>query len=196
MAQFLGAPLQTFADTEDAELPIEILHWAPTMRRHASTLVTSGMSARAMTVPRGREAFAHCELMITLPHDWQLHDASLDEATWAWPLEWLRKLARFPHERSTWFPFGQVVPNGDPPRPLDAKKTELAGFILLPPVSLPRPSYLLEDDHGPSVIFWALYPLYPGEIAFALKNGDEAVMEKLEKAGLSDLVQLGRPSFV
>src|SRR5580692_2684215 len=72
------------AETVFHEIVSDIVHidvhlFSPTERRPAHTLVTTGMSDRAMTAPPGREEYAHAELMVTLPLDWQLSEQAFQD---------------------------------------------------------------------------------------------------------------------
>lgn len=140
-----------------------------------------------MAVPPGREDYAHAELMITLPPDWRLTEDAFRDERWYWPVRWLEKLARFPHEYKTWLGHGHSIPNGDPASPL-GPGTKLSGFLVMPPVSMPAESYVLDDGEGPRILFYALYPLYDEEMRLKLAEGTDAVIEKMETASITDWV--------
>lgn len=155
------------------------------------TLVTSGMSDRPMTVPEGAEEFRHGELFLSLPPDWPLTDGSLDDERHAWPVHWLKMLARFPHEYETWFGHGHSIPNGDPPTPL-ADDTRFCGFILAQPFHAPQEFHELSLEDGGTIWMWALYPLYREEIDYKLKHGADALLERLHDAGVTEIIDIGR----
>ena len=64
-------------------------------------LVTEGMSARPMTVPTGGEAFQFAELELRLPSDWPLTLDAFANPNHYWPIEWLKRIARYPHDNDT-----------------------------------------------------------------------------------------------
>src|SRR4051794_18154576 len=98
----------------------------PTKQRPAITVVTSGMSQRAM--PGG----LYAELMVLLPPSWPTEGhPSFESDESYWPFGLLKQLARLPHEFKTRLWQGHTVPNGDPPRPY-ARNTELCGALIGP----------------------------------------------------------------
>jgi Suppressor of fused protein (SUFU) len=165
----------------------------PTAENPCHTLVTSGMSDREMTVPEGCEKFRRAELFLSLPEDWPLDTNPNPREEGYWPIRWLKTLARFPHEYETWLGYGHSVPNGDPPAPV-ADDTKFCGFILGLPQRAPQEFTQLDVDEESTIWFWALYPLYREEINFKLKHGSDALFERLENAGVTEMVDIDRPN--
>ena len=79
------------------------------------TLVTSGMSERAMVAPPelGSE-FERAELVLALPPDWPVDHESFSDERHYWPFRLLQELAALPHQFNTWLWFGHTVPHGEP----------------------------------------------------------------------------------
>jgi len=165
----------------------------PTLERNFYTLVTSGMSDKAMTVPEGLEEFRFAELMICLPPDWQLsQDGFKDEANY-WPVRWLKKLARLPHEYDTWLGYGHTIPNGDPEESF-AYNTKLSCMMISLPQMVSDPIHFFElkiNDIG-KIHFYQVIPLYKEETAFKLKKGADALLDKFDEHGITGLVDIGR----
>ncbi|RRJ67348.1 suppressor of fused domain protein [Paenibacillus oralis] len=99
--------------------------------RSYHTLITSGMNALPANTADGEEEWRYTELLMYLPSTWDVSPAALEEPQNYWPLAWLRKLGRFPHENKTWFGLGDTIPNGEPPKPI-GDQTQLSNFVLLP----------------------------------------------------------------
>jgi len=69
-----------------------------------------------MMVPRElHPRWRWAELVLCLSRDWPVGQTDINDERHFWPLPWLWKLARFPHEYRTWLGYGHTVPNGDPP---------------------------------------------------------------------------------
>lgn len=183
---------------------IDILCVPPTDERPFHTLVTCGMSAKPMSVPpeiESRLGFdaRYAELLVCLPPEWKLDEASFrDEANY-WPIRWLKTLARLPHEYNTWLWEGHTVPNGDPARPF-APNTRLCCTMLAPPLSLQEEAHTLqaedEDGQEASISFFAMQTLYADEVAFKLKSGGDALFEVLDGNDVGDVLDIARPSVV
>src|ERR1019366_7903681 len=82
----------------------------PTPERAFTTLITSGMSDRPMTTPKGQESRAYTELVLSLLQDWPLDEDSLRDERFYWPIRLLKTLARFPHEYKTWIFAKNTIP--------------------------------------------------------------------------------------
>lgn len=173
---------------------IDVHHVPPTPERPWHVLVTSGMSARAMTTPAELpQDCRRAELFISLPADWKISQEAFEDERNYWPIRTLKMLARLPHEYQTWLGAGHTVPNGDPPAPY-AESTKLSGMMLLPPTTLPEDLHRLERSNGDVVRFWALLPLYTEEMDLKLKQGSDALLVKLDDAGVNDIIDPSRPN--
>ncbi len=161
----------------------------------AITLFTTGMSDLPMAVDdAAADAPAHVELMLRLPPDWQLGDAAFADERWYWPVRWLKELARLPHQYATWLGWGHTIPNGDPPAPL-APGVPFTGFVIAPPTCLDEDAATVVTAARATTIL-AIYPLHPDEMTFKLEHGADALFECMDKAGVTDRIDLRRPSVV
>jgi hypothetical protein len=163
----------------------------PTDRRPFYTLVTSGMSDLPMTAPPEMEEFRYAELMICLPPDWPLSQEAFEDESNYWPVRLLKLLARLPHEYQTWLCIDHTVPNGDPPEPY-APNTKFVCAMLVPPVLEDEDFFALEIDEEKTIRFYSILPLYAEETDYKLKHGADALMERLDQAGISPVVDVGR----
>ncbi|HEY2495257.1 MAG TPA: suppressor of fused domain protein [Paenibacillus sp.] len=172
---------------------IDILIVKPTEKRNYYTLVTCGMSNLPMTVPEGAEKFKFAELIICLPSDWKVSDEAFKHEENYWPVYWLKKLTRFPHEYQTWLYLDHTIPNGDPAQPY-ATNTQFSGMMLTFPsiVEDANHFFTLDLPNGNEVHFFNLMPLYTEEMNYKLKNGADALLAKLEKAGVDEKVDIKR----
>jgi len=167
----------------------------PRPERPYYTLVTSGMSDLPMSAPQGAEHFRFAELMICLPSEWKLTQKDFEDERNYWPVRWLKSLARFPHEYETWLNTWHTIPNGDPPEPL-ASGTQLVGFMIAPPMTTSTVFHTLLVPTLKNIHFHALIPLTSAEMEFKLKYGAEALMERLERAKITEVVNPARKSVV
>ena len=188
--KYLDAPAAVWHEADD----LDIFVVAPSETRPFLTLVTAGMSDHPMNAPKDEWKLA--ELCFLLPSDW-----SLERQTWGesqeWTLLWLRHLARLPRASEGWLGYGHTIPNGDPPQPLD-DTTRAESVMLIPPVSLPERFARLRVGEGDDGIinFWALVPLLPDELDLKVSRGTPTLLEKMENAKLSDILEPGRNSVL
>ncbi len=193
IAEQIGPVATVFHEVVSDVVHVDIHHVEPSPSRPFHTLVTSGMSDLPMSAPAEAPSCTHAELVALLPPSWPLsQDAFADEANY-WPLRQLKVLARLPHEYGSWLWFGHTVPNGDPPQPF-APSTKLCCCFLLPSISL-GPGFLnLDVPNGPRITFFALIPLYREEMDYKLKSGSDALMDRFDKARVSDIIDSRRPN--
>jgi Suppressor of fused protein (SUFU) len=172
------------------------VHFIPARgERSWSTLVTCGMAERPMTVPDSLEEYRYAELLLALPSDWPLtEDAFADERVY-WPIRLLKDLGRLPHEFETFLYYGHSIPNGDPPEPY-AAGTKLCGALISPPLLVPDGFEQLQVSDDRVVHFYAVSVLHRDELEYKLEHGAEALWERLDEAGVTELVDPARASVV
>lgn len=169
------------------------VHWVkPSKKRPFHTLITSGMSDKAMSTPDGVENCEYAELSICLPKEWELSEEDFKEEKNYWPIRWLKNLARFPHEYSTWLGYGHTIPNGDPAEAF-ADNTNLNTMLLLPTIMFGENFHSLELEHK-TIDFYSLIPLYTEEVNLKMKKGVEALFDGFDKFGVTDVLNVDRPN--
>jgi hypothetical protein len=195
VTRHIGVVEDVFHEFSSPYVHLDVHHVAPTAARPYHVLVTSGMSEMPMNTPAAAERFRYAELMVCLPSWWCVSDGAFRDERWAWPVRWLKMLARMPHEYATWLAYGHTIPNGDPPAPL-ASNTDLSAILLVPPVSLPVVAHQLQLDSTRTVHFWTLVPLHTDELSLKLSDGMEALLPLLDAGGITEIVDPGRKSVV
>ncbi len=183
----LGRIETVFHELLSDAIHIDVHHILPSRERPYHALVTSGMSDLPMKVPSNAGAPRHLELMVSLPRGWKVSQEAFDDDNCYWPMRQLKTLARFPHKYDTWLGRGHTVTNGDPAQPL-APSTRLCGAILLPPLRVPKEFNELRIDDRKVIHFLATVPLYEEEMALKMRDGANALIERLGKHGVTDVV--------
>ena len=91
-----GAFENVFHELVSPDIHVDICVVPPTEERNYYTLVTMGMGAHRMNVPKELAEYKleRAELAIALPPDWKLDAESLKEERWYWPIGLLKVLAR------------------------------------------------------------------------------------------------------
>lgn len=162
----------------------------PTDERPVYTVVTCGMSARAM--PGG----VYAELMLLLPPTWTSPDdpAFAAEESY-WPFRLLKTLARLPHEFETRLWEGDTVPNGHPPERY-ARNTKLCGALIGPMVIPDHDGAEVFEYDGREIRLFAVWPLYKDEMQVKLDDGLGRLLDLIDEARLLEIVEPDRPSVV
>jgi len=175
---------QSLVEIVPTGLPIAVHVVGPAEDRNHVTLFTTGMSAQPMTCPSGDEDFRFAELFIQLPADWRYEEIS--DPQLGWPIQWLRNLARHPHNRSTWLGgTATIVEMEDPPRPF-APNVPFTSMLLLS-------ERRFTNSQGDTVQLYRLTPLYPEERDLAHRKGLDALMNAFDRSDTPFVVSTTRP---
>ncbi len=174
---------------------IDVLLIPATAKRPYQLLVTSGVSDLAMHMPEaGFEDHNRVELMIALPKDWPISAAAFENENHYWPVRWLKKIGRLPHQNKTWIGWGHTIPNGNPVQTI--ADTQFTGVILMPSVLLPDDFYKLRTKDGNTIRFYGLVPLYQAEMDLKLNTSLEALEAKLDQHDVDILLDKQRANMV
>ncbi|MDR0778662.1 MAG: suppressor of fused domain protein [Methanomassiliicoccaceae archaeon] len=172
------------------DIHVDICIVDPTPERDHYTLVTLGMGAHRMNVPKElrKQKFDRAELLITLPPDWNLKS---EEEKWYWPIRWLKILARLPIEHDTWLGYGHTVPNDGP----FAENTGLCCILVTAPYLFgPEAAGCILPD-GDEINFYQMVPIYEDEMNFKLENDAES-LEDMFPEDFSMVVDIARSSVI
>jgi hypothetical protein len=187
--QHLGGPFPLMLHEivpGDPPITVEVVPMADCI-----ALVTLGMSDKAMSVPQGAEDFQFAELVMYLPVDWPLTPEALADANHSWPLDWLRRIARYPHANHTWLGGASaVIANGEPPQPL-APNTRLTCLLAHNEANEFGSLHL---PGGRRVAFYTLYPLYTEERDLERQHGIDSLLRLLRRHYLNRIVDVHRPN--
>ena len=193
--KYIGRVDWVFHDMGSDVIHLDLLWAKPGPKRNHHTIVTCGMSELAMKAPRGWSGNRHAELLLRLPSNWKIGPMHMNDEQFTWPLHELEHLGRLPHLYQTWLWLGLVSANGDPPEPICAS-TRFCGSILARPKWTPERFHSLRVDPGRSLEFLSVIPLYAEELLLAQDAGSAALLEKLDQAGVTDLIDANRPNLV
>jgi hypothetical protein len=186
----LGAVEGAFCGLEAASPHIDVLWVRPTRRDPNQHLVTAGMSAKRMKVPRRRSVPSRIELVLTIPGSWPI-DPKAYEKDEGWPLRELVQVACTPHTTGRWMGLGHVIS----PVPVAAlhPATELCGWVLTPPTHVAEGFQSLGEGSR-RVAFFSLVAIHRRELEFSIQQRPEALVDRLSAAGVSPVLDLERPS--
>jgi|HigsolmetaAR201D_1030396.scaffolds.fasta_scaffold03560_5 hypothetical protein len=185
--QHIG-PIEHVYRSSAASSDIAIAHVAPSDTRPVHTLITLGLSDRAMSVPRA-DMPARMEIMMTLPREWRIAP-EVTEERWTWPQALLSSIASRAHTQDGWLAWGHLIPNGEPPAPY-ASSTRQCAALIVPSLLVPTDFYELRSERG-TIVFYAVVPLYREELELARTNGTDALFTRLIDRDVNDVVDPAR----
>ena len=193
--KYVGKIGKSMHDQKFEPAPLSV-HIIPKLHnQNYSALVTSGLSFAPMYSPQPMEFFKYSELLIKLPIGWPLPVETLKDDEYFWPIRELFSLMKYIHSHRQWFSDMHTFGNGNPPLPF-AENTGFCGFLFMfPLISFPPEFCELRIDEFKSVIFLQLIPLYKEEMDFAVEQGSEKLLERIEKQEIPDYVNINRENI-
>lgn len=189
--EYFGEFPTIFHEIRSYDIHCDIACIPPTKERNYYTLVTMGMGAHIMNIPKELDPDEHgrAELLICLPPEWKLGE---NDDEWFWPINLLKDLARLPINCNTWLGYGHSVDNQRP----YAKNTELCASLLVNPedyadIEPGANECILPSGEG--VNFFEIIPLYRDEMNFKIENETQSLLEKMK--GFSHITDINRPNY-
>lgn len=149
------------------------------------TLVTMGMGAHAMNVPKElkEQQLEHAEIMVQLPADWNIEN---DIENDYWPIRWLKILARLPIEQETWLGYGHTISSEG----TLSDNTKFCG------VGLVGGTDTLHLSSGKVIHFYTMIPMYQEEIMRKEEEGNiAAVIDQFQVRDRSYIVDIQRRNY-
>lgn len=152
------------------------------LKSPVSVLLTDGLSAYKMPVPREIESSEFVELYFCLPNYWDL--GSPENPQMNWVFFWAQRLVNYVQENNTWFAHGHTMPCGKEKKPLSATMKQ-NHFLLSSPI-------LLEEEFRPLVVedkviqFLSIIPIFEKEMNYKQHKGMGKFMQKMMNSGITE----------
>ena len=188
--QYFGKFENVFHELSSPDIHVDICVVPPSKERNYYTLVTMGMGAHRMNVPKELAEYKleRAELAIALPGNWKLRHEDLKNERWYWPIRLLKTLARLPIASDTWLGFGHTMDNEDD----FAKGTKLCAAMLTGPQDTEDGSEVCILPSGEEVNFYQVIPLYREELEYKMEHDADALLDKMD--GISFVTYNTRPN--
>ena len=170
------------------DIHVDICLINPTPERDHRVLVTMGMGAHRMNVPKTlrKSQLDRAEILIALPSEWDIEN---EDEKWYWPIGWLKTLARLPGVSKTWLGYGHTATNGEP----FAENTKLCGSLITMPYHFGNEASTCQMPDGSKVNFYQVVPLYEDEMNYKIENSAED-LENLFPEDFDMVVDIKRKS--
>ena len=184
------ADIKVFDEIESKTIHRDIYFIKATDDRPYHILLSCGMSALPMTIPEDIESSEFVEIMILLPKVWNLEYESFSDEKNYWPIRIMKEIMMSPHENKTWFGYGHTYGHEE-----GEEFAEGIGFnsiMLAYSMELSDDFTQIELENGKAVDIYTLIPLYKEELEFKKKNGASALLERFDKFGIEEILEIGR----
>lgn len=146
------------------DIHLDIIVIPPTEENDYYTLITMGMGAYKMHVPKELKQYEleRAELVMCLPSTWDIHS---DKEEDYWPIRQLKILARLPINCKTWLGFGHTVSSDEENTPY-ADNTDFCSMMLVTAVNNDFETMDLRLGKKGKINFYQVLPLYREELEY------------------------------
>ncbi len=175
------------------DIHLDIVIVPPTSQHDYYTLITMGMGAYPMHIPKELEdeELERCELVMYLPSDWKI-DSDKEEDYW--PIRVCKMLGRLPIEEKSWLGAGHSMSFDAACTPF-ADNTKLCSVMLLNALNKDRKVCDLQMERKGKINFYQLFPLYKEELEFKQEYGMEELMKLFFKEKFSLVLDIHRKNY-
>ena len=183
--EYFGDFPTVFHELVSPDIHCDIYIVPPTEKRNYYTLITVGMGAHIMDLPKELDSdeLGRAELLICLPADWKVGENAEE---WFWPISLLKGLSRLPINGETWLGWGHTVDNGN----TFAENTELCGSLLIYPEDVEKGADSCTLPSGETVNFFEVVPIYREEMMYKRDNNTQLLLEEMSE--ISHIVKPNR----
>ena len=189
----LGEIDYVFSEIVSDEIKLDVLIIAPTKENNYYKLVTMGMGAYKMNVPKELQKyqFDKSELVLYLPPDW---DIKSKEDKNYWPIRQLKTLARLPIQSNSWLGTGHTISSDKKNSPF-AINTKLCSILLLNTTNLKDEELELRLKSRKEINFYQLFPLYLEEMQYKFDFGTSKLLGLFSEKDLFPIVNIERKNY-
>lgn len=175
------------------DIHLDIIVIPPTEENNYYKLITMGMGAYEMNIPKelNRKKLCRAELVMYLPPTWNLKS---DKEEDTWPINCLKTLGRLPLKNNSWLGVGHTVSLDNNNSPF-ANNTKLCSMFLLPALNNKYKEPNLKIKNKGKINFYQLFPIYSEELNFIQNNDPIALFEKFDENDMEPIVNIKRKNY-
>jgi len=162
---------EVFHEIASPDIHLDIIVIPPTKEYNYYKLITMGMGAYKMNVPKELKKFnlERAELVMFLPPDWDIKSTKEEDY---WPIRQLKTLARLPIQSNSWLCAGHTVSSDSNNTPY-ADNTKFCSMLLLDCLNNKKEFFEMDFGDKEKINFYQLCPIYEEELMFIHQQGFE-----------------------
>lgn len=188
-----GPYKEVFHEIVSPDIHLDIIIVPPTDEDPYYKLITMGMGAFSMNVPKDLQEYEleHAELVLYLPKQWEIKSSAEKDY---WPIRYLKILARLPIECDTWLGFGHTVHGNEEQEPF-AENTAFNSILLLNACNLLYEKLDLRLSSGKKINFYQLFPLYQEELEYKMEHSLDELLDLFSDDDLLPVLNIRRQNY-
>lgn len=184
---------EVFHEIVSPDIHLDILIIPPTKENNYYKLITMGMGAYKMNVPKElkKHELERAELVLCLPPDWNIKSNKEEDY---WPIRQLKILGRLPIDCNTWLGFGHTVSSDEKNTPY-ASNTKFCSMLLLNALDKNYNELDFKMKEKGRINFYQLFPLYEEELNYKFQNGIDNLGSLFSDEDMMPIVNLNRKNY-
>ena len=188
-----GEFTEVFHEIVSENIHLDIIVIPPTEECNYYKLITMGMGAYPMNIPRELRKYEleRAELVLYLPPTWNIKSKKEEDF---WPIRAMKILGRLPIEHNTWLGFGHTVSSDADDTPY-ALNTELCSMMLLTALSSQFEELDLKIEGLGRINFYQMFPLYKEELALKQEQDAESLLDLFDDDDIMPIINIKRRNY-
>lgn len=184
---------EVFHEIVSPDIHLDIIIIPPTKNNNYYTLITMGMGAYKMNVPKEIEKYelARSELVLYLPPTWNIKSNKEEDY---WPIRQLKVLARLPIQCNTWLGYGHTVSSDYENTPY-ADNTKFCSIMLLTALNKNYEELDLRMKTKGKINFYQIFPLFKEELEFKQNNDADALLALFSDDDIVPIININRKNY-
>ena len=192
MEQF-GEYEEVLHEIVSPDIHLDIIIVPPTEKNNYYKLITMGMGAYKMNIPRElkEDELERAELVLFLPPTWDIKSEKEEDF---WPIRQLKILARLPIQCDTWLGYGHTVSSDQENTPY-ASNTKFCSMMLVNALNQDYENLDFRMSSKGKINFYQLFPLYKEELDYKQRNGANVLLDLFDEEDIMPIVNMNRKNY-
>lgn len=192
MEQF-GEYEEVLHEIVSPDIHLDIIVVPPTEKNNYYKLITMGMGAYKMNIPRElkEDELERAELVLFLPPTWNIKSEKEEDF---WPIRQLKILARLPIQCDTWLGYGHTVSSDQENTPY-ASNTKFCSMMLVNALNQDYENLDFRMSSKGKINFYQLFPLYKEELDYKQRNGANVLLDLFDEEDIMPIVNMNRKNY-
>jgi len=188
-----GEYKEVFHEIASPDIHLDVIIIPPTKENNYYKLITMGMGAYKMNVPKELEKYEleRAELVIYLPPTWNIKSGKEEDY---WPIRQLKILARLPIQCNTWLGYGHTVSSDQENSPY-ANNTKFCSMMLLTALNKEYEQLDFRMKTTGKINFYQLFPLYQEELEIKLNSDANTLLDLFDEDDIMPVINIDRKNY-
>lgn len=189
-----GEYKEVFHEIVSPDIHLDIIIVPPTEKNNYYKLITMGMGAYKMKIPKELKKYEleRAELVLYLPPTWEIKS---EKEEYYWPIRQQKILARLPIQYNTWLGYGHTISSNQENTPY-ANNTKFCSIILDEALNKNNEKMDLRMKTKGKINFYQIIPLFKEELEYKQKNDADKLFNLFNNEDMVRIINNERKNYV